>query len=122
MTAIFIPEKARTALDNLVMTIKYRLHICQHDGCWKRDAVPCFLPDYDEPEGDDGKPSYYYCFKHAPQEGFCYICRQFWAGIESFDFIHPGLCDNCNEQIEHDFDDGDDDDYDPLSDYYGDLP
>ena len=28
--------------------------------------------------------------------GFCWGCRTFWGGIESFEFMNPqGLCDNC---------------------------
>lgn len=94
-------------VENFVMSVKYHLHICMENGCWKRHATACFLPDYDNLNDDDGKPDYYYCGKHASRF-FCRICGQFWAGIESFDFMHPGLCDNCYDQIAHDFDDGDD--------------
>lgn len=113
--------KIPTWIDNLILSIKYWLHICMEDGCWKRDTVSCFLPDY-ESQSVDGKPDYYYCSKHAGRF-FCRICGQFWAGIESFDFLHPGYCDNCDDQIQHDFDDGEDDDYDFQSDYqYEDVP
>jgi len=29
------------------------------------------------------------------RQGFCCICGIFSASIESFDFMHPGCCDNC---------------------------
>lgn len=61
---------------------------CDHEGC-AREGDPCYLP---ADERDD--PSYHYCAEHAPEEGFCYGCGEFWAGIESFDF-GPGLCENC---------------------------
>jgi len=102
-------------IDNFMMWIKYHLHICMEDGCWIRHTTACFMPDYDNPH-DDGKPDYYYCSKHASRF-FCRICGQFWAGIESFNFMHSGLCDNCYDQIEHDFRDEYDDDYDPMSDF-----
>jgi hypothetical protein len=31
---------------------------------------------------------------------FCLSCGQFCSGIESFDFIHPGYCDTCWDEIE----------------------
>lgn len=33
---------------------------------------------------------------------FCLSCGEFCAGIESFDFTHPGYCDNCIEEMEQD--------------------
>lgn len=109
--------KALDWIDNLVMSAKYRLHICMEDGCWKLDTVACFLPDYDSPiilEEND-KPSYYYCHEHC--NGFCRRCGQFWSGIESFDFQHPSYCDNCYDQITDNYDEGQEDDYDFQSDY-----
>lgn len=44
---------------------------------------------------------------------FCLCCGQFCAGLHSFDFIHPGYCNNCWDEIEsNDWDS--DEDYDPL--------
>lgn len=35
------------------------------------------------------------------QDGsFCLCCGQFCAGLESFDFIHPGYCDTCWDGVE----------------------
>lgn len=31
---------------------------------------------------------------------YCLSCGCFCSGIESFDFIHPGYCDNCWDEIE----------------------
>lgn len=31
---------------------------------------------------------------------YCLSCGCFCSGIESFDFIHPGYCDNCWYEIE----------------------
>lgn len=31
---------------------------------------------------------------------FCFGCGEFCAGITSFDFIHPGYCDNCWDEIQ----------------------
>lgn len=33
---------------------------------------------------------------------FCLSCGMFCSGLESFDFIHPGYCDNCWDEIESD--------------------
>lgn len=30
---------------------------------------------------------------------FCLSCGQFCAGMTSFDFHHPGYCDNCWDEI-----------------------
>lgn len=71
-------------------------HICEHEGCESTDTIRCInLYHPDDPEN-------WYCPEHAAEEGFCSCCGIFSAGIESFDFIHPGLCDNCYDQIEAD--------------------
>ncbi len=54
----------------------------------------------------------YYCSEHAGEYGYCWSCGEFSAGTEGFDFRRPrGLCDNCRDEFEHDFDDGDEDDW-----------
>lgn len=77
-------------------------HLCQHEGC-SNPGIPCFMPgNYD---ADD--PDYFYCGEHCQIEGFCYICGQFWAGVEMFDF-GPGYCVNCASEVEEpDYDDMD---------------
>jgi hypothetical protein len=43
-----------------------------------------------------------YCFEHAAENGFCYSCGIFCAGIESFDFgEYRGLCDICADEVRH---------------------
>ena len=79
-------------------------HRCEQEGCTSFDAFPCTH------EPNDTDPSFY-CAEHAFQHGYCYICGQFWAGIESFDF-GPGYCENCRSEVEEDESDEDyEDDY-----------
>ena len=73
---------------------------CEHDGC-RAGGHPCFLPEQDDPDG-------YYCGNHSHEHGFCCGCGMFYAGIESFDFNRSGLCDECQDSVDADFDDGDD--------------
>jgi len=41
-----------------------------------------------------------YCSEHAAENGFCYSCGIFCAGIESFDFgRYHGLCDNYADEV-----------------------
>jgi hypothetical protein len=69
---------------------------CQEHGCHKR-GVACFLP------GDDkDHPSHRYCEKHAAENGFCWGCGGFCAGIEAFDF-GDGLCENCREDNDEEY-------------------
>ncbi len=98
-------------LQSLLYWIKYNLHICQQDGCWERNAVPCFLPDYDAPDGRTAEPSYYYCTKHCHTQGFCWGCGTFWGGVNDFDFAPSGLCEHCRSEYEDDDYDEEDDDY-----------
>lgn len=86
---------------------------CQEEGCTE-SGLECWLPD------DEGQGSFVYCGTHAFPNGFCTACGQFWGGIESFEFLHPGLCDNCHSEMENemaDEDDPDDGDYD-SGEYY----
>ena len=84
---------------------------CEHEGCLDRDVVECNL-------NDDDNTVEYFCAAHCFEAGYCYLCGNFCAGIESFDFDSPrGLCDNCRDQVN---DDGDR--YDPDSDFGFDDP
>lgn len=77
---------------------------CQVEGC-ANEAIPCWLPDsrYGEDDPDDRL-----CAEHCQDEGYCWGCGHFWAGIESFDFNPNGLCENCkDEYAEPDYDDDD---------------
>lgn len=69
---------------------------CEEKNCNNKDVLKCFLYDYEEKK----EFIWYYCTEHASKNGFCCCCGEFWAGIESFDFIHPGLCDNCYDLFE----------------------
>jgi len=87
-------------LENLLLALRFHLRCCQHENCWKRNAVPCFLEM--QYTGESNKPDYYYCGTHCHQEGFCWSCGQFWAGIENFDFSRSGLCMNCEDAGDYD--------------------
>lgn len=71
---------------------------CQH--CGAGHAVACYLP---EPYGRDRMPDEMLCGECAGRAGYCRSCGEFWGGIESFDFHHPGLCDHCHDQMRDDF-------------------
>jgi hypothetical protein len=79
----------------LVRNICVRSVRCQHDGC-RNEGIPCYLTG-----DDDGDPSYLYCEEHAFENGFCWGCGQFYAGIEDFDFGN-GLCEHCREDEDDD--------------------
>jgi hypothetical protein len=85
---------------------------CQHYGC-KEMGFACYLPDPEyEPE--------YFCSEHAFDHGYCKMCGSFNGGIESFEFINGGYCDECMTEME--LNDGIDDEcdgdefYDPAKD------
>lgn len=86
---------------------------CMEEGC-TNDGLECMLPDGDEP--------YTYCMDHAGPNGFCKMCGSFWGGIESFEFIHPNICDDCQTEIEReDRAEGWQDD-DGTDDFFDDYP
>lgn len=64
---------------------------CAHEDCvaW---AIPCFLPGGEAPHE-------WLCGTHAAEAGYCSACGDFWGGIESFEFRHPRLCDNCHDEL-----------------------
>jgi hypothetical protein len=59
----------------------------------------------------------YFCASHCQKNGFCYGCGEFWAGSENFDF-GPGYCSNCASEFEDNFDDDNEDYYEPPYDEY----
>ena len=86
--------------------------VCEEKDCNKSgDRLLTCTVDYTDDSGDWQTDVFLYCADHAVENGFCCGCGIFCAGIESFDFIHPGLCDNCydevkaNEYIEHEAED-----------------
>ncbi len=72
---------------------------CWHEpNCESTDTIKCTVGYHDD-NGQWVEDVFYYCADHAADHGFCFSCGLFCAGIESFDFIHPGLCDNCFDEI-----------------------
>ena len=72
---------------------------CWQPGCPSTDTIKCqahYLDDDGEWHTDKSR----YCHDHAKDNGFCSCCGIFSAGVESYDFIHPGLCDNCYDEIQ----------------------
>jgi hypothetical protein len=87
------------------------MNICQEDNCNSNGTVACWLPD----DKDCQEITNYYCEKHAAENGYCYLCGEFWAGIESFDIVHPGLCDTCYDDLNQTFNNDDiEDNFDSL--------
>lgn len=60
----------------------------------------------------------YYCAEHAQEHGYCYICGQFWAGVERFDFDPSGLCPNCQDAIAYELGEDDEDEWGCPEGYY----
>ena len=82
---------------------------CGVRGC-RRFGNECRLPD-------DSRE--WFCYLHMRDMGFCPGCRNFWAGVESFDFSRTGYCENCasGEDWDDDYSDyweDDDMDWDDL--------
>lgn len=75
------------------------LPICEADGC-NKPGIICALWDFEAE--NPAEITYIYCPTHAWEEGFCYGCGQFWAGLESFDFNPRHVCSNCDVQKELD--------------------
>lgn len=83
---------------------------CQHEGCTEM-GNPCWLPEYDKPEGHGDEPDMWYCDAHMHGAGFCRGCGTFWGGVESFDF-GSGFCEHCETEFDDDYDDDYYDDFD----------
>lgn len=79
-------------------------HICQEEGCTSTDTTPCYYEPGDQPDA-------YYCGEHIHDQGFCWGCGYFWAGVETFDFSSNGLCENCYGELEDEEDVDDDLDF-----------
>lgn len=95
-----------------------KTHICEAKDCKEKADVRCHIVDY---ETEPAKDFYYwYCHKHAKEYGYCYLCGEFFAGIEEFDFPKiyghiPGLCPVCSDMVKADageFDDEEQNYYD----------
>jgi len=75
--------------------------------CGYDDSIQCML--WNQDIGDD-EPSQVLCGEHAAKEGYCCCCGTFCAGMTSFDFHHPGYCDNCYDQVKADCGEDDEED------------
>lgn len=49
------------------------------------------------------KPEEVLCHTCIHNSGYCFGCGQFWGGITSFEMRRSGLCDNCQHQVDCDF-------------------
>jgi len=90
---------------------------CQN--CNSLYAIGCYLPEPPRFTGSERAmveraPDERLCPTCAADAGYCCSCGDFWAGISSFDFVHPGLCDHCHDQIQQDCFEPEDD----CEDYY----
>ena len=77
-------------------------HRCEYPECTSWDTLACVM------DNDDDNPSWF-CPEHAFAMGHCFICGQFWGGVDNFEF-GPGYCEHCASEIERDDYDPDDDD------------
>lgn len=68
---------------------------CTVEGC-PHPAIPCWLPDSDYGVDD---PDDLLCADHCAEQGYCWGCGRFYAGMESFDFNPRGLCENCADEF-----------------------
>jgi hypothetical protein len=99
--------------------------ICQR--CGHHPATLCYLPGPPRTYGSyynlkERSPDEVLCGEHASLAGYCRCCGDFWGGIDSFEFGHPGLCDQCHDQIEADFAESEyEEDYD-FSFYADEIP
>jgi hypothetical protein len=81
------------------------------DQCGRLDNTSFCRNDHVEEDAGE-----HLCFDCAGENGFCFGCGQFCAGMESFDFSPiPGYCANCVDQIKSTVAD---DDPDPDDDAY----
>lgn len=69
-------------------------HKCER--CESMDAIDCTV--WDETQEDDYLHTWL-CAEHAQEEGHCMGCGDHCAGMTSYDFHHPGYCDNCWDEI-----------------------
>lgn len=97
---------------------------CQESICGA-PAIACYLPDLDRGEARQATAYAYLCPDHAFKRGHCKGCGEFWGGVESFEFLNGGYCDDCRREIDRAFAeerDWDDREGDPVDDYEGEYP
>jgi hypothetical protein len=73
--------------------------------CGYDDSIKCYL----DPPHENEQPNQILCGEHAAKEGYCCCCGLFCAGMTSFDFTHPGYCDNCYDEVRSNEDDDEED-------------
>ncbi len=84
----------------------------------KEPAIPCYLPGNMPPDDPDNL----LCVDHCTDEGYCWGCGYFCAGLESFDFNPRGLCSECRDDPDLTGEDHFDEDFglwfDPMDEAY----
>lgn len=109
-------ERAEYLLKLLINQLMLHLSrdlLCEENGCWNRDTLPCRLSRFRDDEKDLIN---YFCTTHATKHGYCWSCGEFWAGVEAFDFDQMDLCPNCKDEYMDEMDEVFDDAYDPYLD------
>lgn len=93
-------------------------HMCEHEGCISIETQECHN-GFAEPEIVE-----WLCAEHAVENGYCLYCQNFAAGSEDYDFSayrggHEGYHASCWNDLRADageFDEDDEDFYDPYAD------
>lgn len=75
-------------------------YFCEAAADCHEPPVECFYPPSFTEDGTPVDVVAWFCPAHAEQAGFCKGCHTFWGGVETFEFAHPGWCDNCWSEIE----------------------
>lgn len=73
---------------------------CENKDCTETETIECYLYDYESKKDI----IFHYCAKHITENGFCWACGNFWAGVEVFDFNPVGLCPNCKDEFNDEYD------------------
>lgn len=89
-------ERLKRFWHKIIIQLKRWTGRCEGCGTIK-GLVRCSIYDYER----DKEIYFNLCVECAPKHGFCWMCGQFWGGVESFDF-GPGYCENCRDEIDYD--------------------
>lgn len=100
---------------------RYRRNGRRCEDCGKPYSIECRYA-YGCGGRDDGKADEHLCGECAAKAGFCRVCGDFCGGTSGFDFAHPGLCDNCHDQMRADFDDSEPDGEDCFNEAFDEVP